>query len=128
MEQPEELESGVKGKQGELRVFGMLLERGFSVYQPMVDTGIDCIIDVGNGNYKEIQVKSRTKTPLFQVRKTTPRNNLFVICFLMSKTEVWVIPSKVFFERGSPARGRTGQGLRSTHDWERRIGQLRGAS
>jgi hypothetical protein len=109
MEKPEELESGVKGKQGELRVFGKLLEHGFSVYQPMVDTGIDCIIDVGNGNYKEIQIKSRTKTPFFLVKKTPPRDNLFIICYLMSKPELWVIPSRVFLEEGSRARGRIGK-------------------
>jgi hypothetical protein len=109
MEESEELESGVKGKQGELRVIGMLLERGFSVYTPVVDTGLDCIIDSGNGNYKEVQIKSRTKIPLFQVKKTTPRDSLFIICYLVSPPELWVVPSRVFFERGTSVKGRTGK-------------------
>ncbi len=66
-------------------------------------------IDVGNGNYKEIQIKSRTSRPLFQVKKTSPRDSLFIICYPMSKPEVWIIPSKVFFEKGSRAKGRTGK-------------------
>ena len=109
MEDSEELEAGVKGKQGELQVIGMLLERGFSVYTPVVDTGLDCIIDSGDGNYKEVQIKSRSKIPLFQVKKTTPRDSLFIICYLVSPPELWVIPSKVFFERGASVKGRAGK-------------------
>jgi hypothetical protein len=102
MSEDQELESGARGKQGELHVFGVLLERGFSLYTPMLDwTGIDCVVDAGDGKYKEIQIKTRTKNPFFQMRETKPRDNLFIICYLTSKPELWVIPSKVFFEMGT---------------------------
>ncbi len=79
----EELEigSGVKGKQAELIVFGKLLERGYKVYTPMVDIGIDCLVDVGGGNYKEIQIKSREDSPVFTARKFKPRDNFYFVCF-----------------------------------------------
>jgi len=90
------------GKQGELRVIGELLKRGFDVYLPAVDIGgIDCIIrsDVG---YREIQVKTREKyhhSPLFAVKKFTPRDNFFIICYdLNDPNTFWIIPSKKFKE------------------------------
>jgi hypothetical protein len=103
----EELGSGAKGKQAELRVFGELLRKNFQVYTPMVDSeGIDCLVDVGKGNYKEIQVKWREKTPLFQLRKFTPRLSFYIVCCLGagSESEMWVIPSHAFFDMGSPAK------------------------
>jgi hypothetical protein len=109
MSDSEELDSGVKGKQGELKIIGSLLERGFPVYSPMVDTGFDCIIDTGNGDYKEIQIKTRSKTPLFQVKDTKPRENFYIICYLMLKNEVWVLPSKVFFEDATKVKGKNGR-------------------
>ena len=97
-EESEELGSVTKGKQGELIVLGKLLERGFKVYQPMVDTGIDCLVDVGGGAYKEIQVKSREGEPIFQARQFEPRDNFYFICFLRGKhdDDYWILPSKVF--------------------------------
>jgi len=32
------------------------LGKGFTVYAPLIDVGTDCLVDVGGGNYKEIQV------------------------------------------------------------------------
>ncbi len=55
----EELGSVTKGKQGELIIIGKILLKGHKVYLPVVDTGIDFLVDVGKGNYKEIQVKSQ---------------------------------------------------------------------
>jgi hypothetical protein len=105
MSEVEGSESGLTGKQGELHVFGMLLQHGFSVYTPMLDwTGIDCVIDAGDGKYKEIQIKTRRSNALFQMRSTKPRDNLFVVCYLMSEDECWVIPSKVFFKQGTRLR------------------------
>ena len=106
-ETPEDLGSGEKGKLAELRVFGELLKRGFRVYTPMVDSeGIDCLVDVGEGNYKEIQVKWREKNPLFQVRRYNPRPSFYIVCCLGtgSEGEMWVIPSKAFYDMGKRAK------------------------
>lgn len=67
------------GKEGELRVIGELLRRGFDVYLPAVDVGgIDCIIKTPKG-YKEIQIKTRSeaKLLLFDVKEFIPRDNFF---------------------------------------------------
>jgi hypothetical protein len=100
----EELGSATKGKEAELIVLGKLLERGFKVYTPLVDTGIDCLVDVGKGTYKEIQVKSREGTePTFLARKFQPRDNFYFVCFLRGKRDddYWILPSKVFSDMGS---------------------------
>ncbi len=84
MEAGEDLEIGTdtKGKQGELIVLGELLRRGYKVYTPMVDSGIDCLVDVGEGNYKEIQIKYRENEPIFQARRFKPRDNFYFVCYL----------------------------------------------
>ena len=87
------------GKQGELKVIGELLKRGFDVYLPAVDIGgIDCIIKTDVG-YKEIQIKTReeAKVLLFDVKEFIPRDNFFIICYNLKEPDTfWVIPSKVF--------------------------------
>ena len=90
------------GKEGELKVIGELLRRGFNVYQPLVDIGgIDCIIKTEVG-YKEIQIKTRGRfstTLLFDVKNFVPRDDFFIICYNINEPDTfWVIPSKVFKE------------------------------
>lgn len=66
------------GKEGELRVIGELLRRGFDIYLPLVDIGgVDCIIKT-DVDYKEIQIKTREKFSyklLFDVKNFVPRDN-----------------------------------------------------
>jgi len=102
----EDLDSSVKGKQAELNVVGKLLEKGFTIYTPLIDTGIDCLVDVGEGNYKEIQVKYREDSPVFLARKFNPRETFYIVCFLRTirSEDVWVLPSKVFHEMGAPTK------------------------
>jgi len=102
----DELESGVKGKQGELKIIGRLLDYGFNVYTPMVDMGLDCLVEVGEGEFKEIQIKTRLEKPLFQIKYVRPRENFYIVCYLLSKPEIWVIPSKVFLAKASLIKGR----------------------
>jgi hypothetical protein len=106
VEDSEELESSVKGKQAELIVIGKLLEKGFTVYTPLIDVGVDCLVDVGGGNYKEIQVKYREDNPVFLARKFAPRENFYIICYLrtMRGEDLWVLPSEVFHDMGAPAK------------------------
>jgi len=89
------------GKEGELRVIGELLRKGFDVYLPAVDIGgIDCIIKTSIG-YKEIQIKTReeAKLLLFDVKEFNPRENFFIICYNLKEPDTfWVVPSKVFKE------------------------------
>jgi hypothetical protein len=111
-EEPEDLDSQTKGKMGELVVLGELLKRGFQVYQPMVDNiGIDCLIDVGEGNYKEIQIKSRENDAIFTPRRFKPRNSFFLICSVNSRRGnfLWVFPSKVFHDNATLTSDKKGK-------------------
>jgi predicted transcriptional regulator len=106
-EDSDELISGVKGKLGELKGLGALLRFGYSVYTPVVDTGIDCLVDVGKGNYKEIQVKYREDSGLFQAKEFQSRDSFYVMCYLSTRygETFWVIPSKVFSQRATHNKG-----------------------
>lgn len=106
-EEAEELISGVKGKLGELKGLGELLRFGYSVYTPIVDTGIDCLVDVGRGNYKEVQVKYREDHGLFQVKDFQPRDSFYIMCYLSTRygENYWVIPSKIFAQMASRSKG-----------------------
>lgn len=102
----EELDSGTKGKRGELVVIGELLRLGLQVYLPVVDSGIDCVVDIGGGNYREVQIKYREKTPNFLARIFKPRNKFFIVCWLNEHghDDFWAIPSKVFYELGKQVK------------------------
>jgi hypothetical protein len=103
------------GKEGELRVIGELLRRGFEVYLPLVDIGgIDCVIKTDIG-YREIQIKTResAKIILFQVKKFTPRDDLFIICYNLKEPDTfWVIPSKVYKNVSRIVNTKRGQAFR----------------
>jgi hypothetical protein len=98
-----DLGSVTKGKQGEFVIIGKILLKGHKVYLPVVDTGIDFLVDVGKGHYKEIQVKSRDGNPTFSVRNFKPRENFIIVCYLRGKNEddFWIIPSKIFKQIGN---------------------------
>jgi hypothetical protein len=98
-----EEESTVRGKRGELAVIGKLLEWQFKIYTPLIDEGIDCLVDAGQGRYKEIQIKYSESSAVFRARTFTPRPTFFLICYLntMRDQELWVIPSKLFKEMGT---------------------------
>jgi hypothetical protein len=102
-EETEELISGVKGKIAELRGSVELLRYNFSVYAPLVDTGIDCLIGDGKGNYKEIQVKYREDHARFRLKAFKPRDSLYIMCYLNTRHDetYWVIPSKIFEKMAS---------------------------
>ncbi len=99
-----------KGKFGELWVFGNLINKGASVYAPIVDEeGVDAIIRKKDGPLVEIQVKStraKNQAGYFNVKakKLHPKCNLFIVCVDMSpmdatparQPEVWIFPSKEF--------------------------------
>lgn len=90
------------GKEGELRVIGELLKRGFDVYLPLIDIhGIDCIIRTDIW-HKDIQIKTRENFAtqlLFDVKTFIVRDNFFIICYNIKEPDIfWIIPSKVFKE------------------------------
>lgn len=104
-----EISTQQKGKQGEFVVFGELIKRGFDLYLPVIDTGIDAIVRLEDGSCREIQVKStqaENQAGYFNVYGLEPRNSLFIVCVDMSKEkqkkwgqpEIWILPSKVFSE------------------------------
>lgn len=102
----EELSTGAKGKRGELIVIGELLRQGLQVYLPVVDSGIDCVVDIGKGNFREVQIKYRENIPAFAARSFRPRDNFFIVCWLNDhgRDDFWTVPSKVFFELGKQVK------------------------
>jgi len=95
-------ESQLLGKRGECAVIGKLMEMGCDVYQPLVDTKrIDCVIRSEKGEYKEIQVKTRTPSDehgarVFAVHGFRERKNYFIICHFIGTSDYWVLPSRIF--------------------------------
>lgn len=111
-----------KGKRGEFIVFGELIKKRFDLYLPVIDVGIDAIVRLKNGTYREIQVKTtqaEEQAGYFNVYDLKPRNSLFIVCVDMSdekqkkwgQPEVWVLPSEVFFEYATMAKLRSGSTL-----------------
>jgi hypothetical protein len=100
--EPEELGTGAKGKRGELTVIGELLRYGLHVFLPIVDRGVDSVVDIGGGNYREVQIKYRENKATFTARFTRPRDNFLIVCWLNDhgRDDFWTIPSKVFHKLG----------------------------
>ena len=104
------------GKEGEFKVIGRLLEKGFEVYLPVVDMGIDCVIRTDTG-YKEIQIKTREKTGryFFDVHDFEPKDNLFIICYTTTEpNDLWIIPSKDFKKYATRVKSKSKIKLRLT--------------
>lgn len=99
------------GKQGELFVFGELLQRGIVPYVPLVDLeGIDAIIRLDGGCYREIQIKKLEKQKdvrWFQVRNLRASEHLFILCVERDNT-VWVLPSLIFEKYATKSRTSSG--------------------
>ena len=100
-----EIETSITGSISENVVIGEFLKRGFDVYLPVVDRGIDCIISSG-GNYYEIQIKTRFTAKkgkhIFDVWNFTVRDNFFIVCYQaeLYSDVFWIIPSRMFSEYG----------------------------
>jgi hypothetical protein len=77
----------------------------------MVDTGIDYLVDVGEGNYKEIQIKSREDTAIFTTRIFKPSDRRYVICSVNSKHGgfLWVFPSGVYSDNATRTKSKKGK-------------------
>src|SRR3989338_7885942 len=95
------------GKRGEYRVIGKLLEKGFTVYTPVIDIdGIDCIIRNDKKRLIEIQIKTRNKNneeeTFFKIKEFKPNWDFFICCYLIDVKELWVIPSYKFHKLSSP--------------------------
>ena len=54
------------GKQIELYVKALMIKEGIEVFTPEVDNnGIDIVVKTSLGDYREVQVKAKTKGALF---------------------------------------------------------------
>ncbi len=98
-------ESGMKkGKSVEYYIISELLKNDFDVYIPVVDSeGIDLIVKNKQGTYIEIQVKSRTiknRQEQFILKEFKPKKDFFICCHNIENNEFWIIPSKIFHEKG----------------------------
>lgn len=96
------LERQLTGKMGEFRVFVKLLEHGLVPYVPLVDEGIDCLLQ--NGAKIQIKtVKTQRDPRWFQVTNLVPEDNFYIIC-LDASGEFWIFPSKVFVKNATKSR------------------------
>lgn len=96
-------DSALVGKLGENYVLSVFLKRKYDVYAPIADVnGIDFIVRTKNGDYKEIQVKTRDpdKGNNFDVEfeYLNRKSNYYVACFFLNGNEIWIIPAEKFLE------------------------------
>ena len=97
------LERQLTGKMGEFRVFFKLLEHGLVPYVPLVDEGIDCLLQ--NGTKIQVKtVKTQRDPRWFQVTNLVPKDSFFIIC-IDANGEFWIFPSRVFAENATESRG-----------------------
>ena len=99
------------GKRQEFIAIAELLRRGFDVYLPLVDDQqIDCVIRLGDHDYVDVQIKSRSKeiadknAGLFSAMQIpNPRENYFFL-FYVEHPDVdayWIFPSLELVEKAS---------------------------
>ena len=102
------------GKTGELYVFGELLKRQALPFVPLVNEGINALVQTSAGSVIELQVKSAGsaggKDPRwFQVGPVVPRKGFFIIGVEFSDGEplaAWILPSVIFDRYASrPPKG-----------------------
>jgi len=97
------MERQLTGKIGEFKVFVKLMEQGLAPYVPLIDKGIDCLLE--NGIKIQIKtVKTERDPRWFQVTKLVPEDNFYIIC-VDASGEFWIFPSKVFAENATKSKG-----------------------
>jgi len=80
-----------------------LPEHGLVPYVPLLDEGIDCLLQ--NGIKIQIKtVKTQRDPRWFQVRNLVPEDNFYIIC-VDANGELWIFPSKVFAENATESKG-----------------------
>jgi hypothetical protein len=93
-----------KGKAVEHLFFSMLLKKGYNIYTPLVDAqGVDAIVQLPNGKYIEIQIKSREpdakKSYNFANISYIPNRPNYWFAFLTWKDDIhtwWLLNGKDF--------------------------------
>ncbi|GEM_PF-4811553 len=96
------MDSSLSGKAKELEIASMLVDAGFYVYWPFVDTGFDLVITNDKGeHFIPIQVKYYKKTPALGLTKSHAakfEGEKVFLAFLIGKgpeRRLWLLP----FER-----------------------------
>jgi hypothetical protein len=111
------LESQLTGKIGKIKVFVKLLEHGLVPYVPLLDEGIDCLLQ--NGIKIQIKTVKTQRDPMwFQVKNLVPEENLYIIC-IDANDEFWIFPSKVFAENATESKGIYDLNLKNKDIYER---------
>ena len=115
-----EIASVAKGKIGELYVFAELLQRGATVFSPVVDIkGIDAVVRKKDGSFLAVQVKTHSTEYMagwFDVYDLGDhdRNTFVVVGINMRQyppSEVWIVPADVFIEYGTKSKLADGSNL-----------------
>jgi hypothetical protein len=106
-----------QGKIAELLVFEKLIEHGWEIFTPLVDTGIDAILRKRSGDKLELielQIKSvisKEQSGCFRVDDVSDvvsGEKFFIICVDLSEEEhkCWILPSKTFEELSRVSRNK----------------------
>jgi hypothetical protein len=92
------MHSVAKGKRSELYMMAILLENGFKVFQPLVDEGIDCVLQGQGNKFYPIQIKSRAEFANSGdiVSISQFADDMFIIIYDMQTRKYWVIPYDVY--------------------------------
>jgi hypothetical protein len=92
------------GKRAEFKVIARLLENNFDVYLPLVDDhGVDAIVKTEKGEYREIQIKARSKevklgnSAIFAALDYCVRENYYFIFYSEILDTFWLFESAKLF-------------------------------
>jgi hypothetical protein len=92
------------GKRVEFKVIAKLLENKFDIYLPLVDDhGVDAIIKTEKGEYREIQIKARSRevklgnSALFAALEYSVHKNYYFIFYSENLNIYWLFESEKLF-------------------------------
>ena len=93
------------GKRAEFKVIAKLLENKFDVYIPLVDDhGVDAIIKTEKGEFREIQIKARSRevklgnSAIFAALEYSVRKDYYFIFYSEILDTYWLFESKQLFD------------------------------
>lgn len=100
------MKASVKGAIGENIVIAEFLKRGFDVYLPVVDRGIDAVIRSEAGQFFEIQIKTRHTSKKTGKYWFEVRPKFFIVLYQaeLYPSDFWIIPSTIFKHHCRPKK------------------------
>lgn len=110
------------GKRIEFYIIGRMLKEGLDVYLPLVDDdAIDAVVKRPDGSFVEVQIKARSKTPifgdaaLFAALTHEHRPNYWFIFYAERLDKMWILSSKEFIQESN--QNKTGKNVGRRSIW-----------